>query len=208
MSTLSQPPSTGVQRARVAQRFIVFFVAWMAVVGGFFLWKARFAPAPKDLGSRLVSTNRRTQQEASIELAARMKQKGNDAAQWYPTLLKMAESPSAEQRGAAAWIMSSDTANEELHQSLLKLASDPSPAVRANAAVSLERRKDPAGHRVIVEMLQAAGASSDQQWEALRALKVVGTKEDLPLVQRFTASADARIRDAAKEALQGINDRD
>ena len=56
-------------------------------------------------------------------------------------------------------------------------------------------------------MLQAQNASSDQVWEALRALRAIGTTEDLSLIARFENSSDSRVRDAAKEAAQEIRDR-
>ena len=186
---------------------IVFFLTWGLVVGGFYLWRG-FHRSKADLGTRLQDTSDpKTMQDATIELAARMKQHDPEAQRWYPTLLKMSESASAEQRGIAAWIMANDTTHDEFHQALLRLSKDPSPSVRANAAVSLDKFKDLAGHRVAVDMLTAPDASADQQWEALRALRVIGNTADLPAIARLQQSSDKRLRDAAAEAAQGIADR-
>ncbi|MGH9523091.1 MAG: HEAT repeat domain-containing protein, partial [Terriglobales bacterium] len=106
-----------------------------------------------------------------------------------------------------AWVMANDPANDDFHQALLGLTKDSAPSVRANAAVSLVRFNDPAGHQTIVDMLDDPHASSDQQWEALRALRVIGTKDDLALAQRFTGSSEERVRDAAGDAAQDIQDR-
>ena len=103
--------------------------------------------------------------------------------------------------------MANDPSNDELHQALSSMTHDPEPSVRANAAVSLAKFKDPAARPTLHDMLAAPNASSDQQWEALRALKVIGTKEDLPMIVRFENSSEKRIRDAAQEAAQSINDR-
>jgi HEAT repeat protein len=190
-----------------AAKVLVFFVTWLAVVGGFYLWRGTHR-TQADLGTRLQDTaNPKTVQDATIELAARMKQHDAEAKRWYPTLLTMAESSSPEQRGIAAWIMANDASNHTFHQVLLRLAKDPSPSVRANAAVSLEKFKDPVGRQTILEMVQAPDASPDQQWEALRALRVIGTKDDLPMAERFANSSEKRIREAAREAAQGIRDR-
>jgi len=103
--------------------------------------------------------------------------------------------------------MANDTTRDDFHQALLRLTKDRSPSVRANASVSLDRFKDPAGRESVLEMLTAPNATPDQQWEALRALRVIGTGQDLPLTTRFAASPEARVRDAAKDATQGIKDR-
>jgi HEAT repeat protein len=191
---------------KVASRLIVFFVAWAAVVGGFYLWKGTHT-SHADLGSRLRDANPKVMQDATIEMAARMKQHDAEAIRWYPTLLAMADSHSTEMRGTAAWIMANDTTRDDFHQVLLRLIKDSAPSVRANAAVSLDKFKDPAGHQTAVEMVTGARASSDDQWEGLRALRVIGTREDLAAIARFENSAEQRLRDAAKEAAQGINDR-
>lgn len=186
---------------------LIFFAAWIAVVGGFYLWRG-FHRSNADLGTRLQDTaNAKTVQDASIELAARMKQHDAEAQRWYPTLLKMTESPTPEQRGIAAWIMSNDTSRDDFHEALLRLTKDPSPSVRANAAVTLDKFKDPTGRQTILAMLNSGADSSDATWEALRALRVIGTPADLALVARFKDSPDARIREAAKDAAQGIADR-
>jgi HEAT repeat protein len=186
---------------------IVFFLGWAVVVGGFYLWRGTHGNKA-DLGTRLQDTSDpKAMQDATIELAARMKQHDAEAQRWYPTLLKMAESPSTEFRGMAAWIMANDTSRQEFHDSLLKLAKDTAPSVRANAAVSLDKFKDPVGHQTLIDMLQAQNASSDQVWEALRALRVIGTTEDLSHIARFENVSDSRVRDAAKEAAQEIRGR-
>ena len=186
---------------------LVFFLAWIGVVGGFYLWRG-FHRNTTELGTRLQDTSDpKTMQDATIELAARMKQHDPEAQRWYPTLLKMAESTSAEERGTAAWIMANDTTRDNFHQALLRLAKDPSPSVRANAAVSLDKFKDPVGHQTAMSMLTAPDASPDQQWEALRALRVIGNTSDLPAIAQVQQSPDKRLRDAATEAAQGIGDR-
>ncbi len=190
-----------------AATLILFFLTWALVVGGFYLWRG-FHRNQTDLGTRLQETSDpKAMQDATIELAARMKQHDPEAQRWYPTLLKMADSASPEQRGTAAWIMANDTTRDDFHQTLLRLTKDPSPSVRANAAVSLGKFNDPVGHQVAVEMLTAPDATPDQQWEALRALRVIGNPADLPAIARLKQSSDKRLRDAANEAAQGIADR-
>lgn len=189
-----------------AAGMLIFFASWIAVVGGYYLWHG-FHRSTADLGTRLQdASNPKNVQDATIELAARMKQRDAEAQRWYPTLLKMTGSSSPEQRGVAAWIMANDTSRDDFHQALLRLTKDASPSVRANAAVSLDKFKDPAGRQTILAMLSPA-ASSDDTWEGLRALRVIGTPADLALVARFEASSEPRIREAARAAADGIRDR-
>ncbi len=186
---------------------IVFFLTWGLVVGGFYLWRG-FHRNNADLGTRLQDvSDPKTMQDATIELAARMKQHDPEAKRWYPTLLKMAESPSPEVRGTAAWVMANDTSQADFHASLRNLLNDSSPPVRANAAVSLDRFKDSAGRQTVLAMIQ--GASEEEKFEGLRALKHVGTPKDLPLtaVVLTDRTNSKRVREAAKEAEQGIKDR-
>jgi HEAT repeat protein len=186
---------------------LVFVASWIAVVGGFYGWRALHA-SKADLATRIQDvSNPKTQQDATIEMAARMKQHDPGIKRWYPALLSMAKGTSPELRGIAAWVMANDPSNQDFHQVLLKLTKDSAASVRANAAVSLVNFKDPAGHQTIVDMLNDPHASSDQQWEALRALRVIGTPEDLPLATRFKSSGEERIRDVAADAAQDITDR-
>lgn len=206
MSTPPRNPSDLRLGPKRTATLLVFFVTWLAVVGGFYLWRG-YHRTTADLGARLQdNSNAKTVQDAAVELSARMRQHDPEAQRWYPTLLKMTESRSPDQRGVAAWIMSNDTGREDFHQALLRLTRDAAPSVRASAAVSLVKFKDPAGRQTILEMLTPA-ATSDEQWEGLRALRVIGLKEDLPLAARLQRSSERRIRDAAKDAAEGINDR-
>jgi hypothetical protein len=186
---------------------LVFVISWIAVVGGFYGWRMLHA-SKADLGTRIQDmSDPKAQQDATIELATRMKQHDPEAKRWYPTLLTMARAQSKELRGISAWVMANDPKNEEFHQELQKLTSDAAPSVRANAGVSLIKFNDPSGRQTIVDMLQDPRASSDQLWEALRALRVIGQKDDLPLAQRFTGWGEDRIRDAANDAVQDIQER-
>lgn len=197
-------PRLGPQRTA---KMLVFLLTWVAVVGGFFGWRTLHRDTA-DLGTRMQDiSNPKRQQDATIELATRMRQHDPEAKRWYPTLLSMANGKSTELRAIAAWVMANDPTNEDLHQTLRKLTTDAAPSVRANAAVSLTKFNDPGGHETIVDMLQDPRASSDQLWEALRALRVIGSPADLALARKFQQSGEARIRDAASDAVQDIQER-
>src|SRR6266699_5243260 len=72
---------------------------------------------------------------------------------WYPEVVKSARQGSDELRVTAAWVMGQDNQSPEFHAALLKQLTDANPMVRRNAALSLVRFADPAGHDVIAGML-------------------------------------------------------
>lgn len=208
-STPATPPRNPADQRlgpKRAATVIVFFAAWIAVVGGFYAWRGFSSPKKADLGTRLQDpSDPQKMQDATIELAARMKRHDPEAQRWYPTLLTMTNSGSTEIRSTAAWVMANDTTRDDFHQALLRLVRDPAPSVRATAAVSLAKFKDPVGRQTALAMLNSG--DSNAQWESLRALRVIGTREDLEPISKFQSSSEARLRDAAKEAAQQIQDR-
>src|SRR6202045_4636190 len=72
---------------------------------------------------------------------------------WYPEVVKSARQGSDELRVTAAWVMGQDNQSAEFHAALLKQLSDANPMVQRNAALSLVRFADPAGHDIIAAML-------------------------------------------------------
>lgn len=57
------------------------------------------------------------------------------------------------------------------------------------------------------EDLLSLNSDEESVWEALRALAIVGTEEDLPLIQSYTQSASGRIKEQAGLTLSAINHR-
>jgi len=175
---------------------------------------------------------------------------------WYPEVIKFSEQGTDELRVTAAWVMGQDNASPEFHAALLKQLADPNPMVERNAALSLVRFADPAGHALIAGMLApytvnapSAGVlsirlkpgdainpgtllahiavgndktevrsevpgtigkwissddaqiesgspllivdpSAEMVWESLRALYLIGQKDDLSAVDRYTRAAE------------------
>lgn len=72
---------------------------------------------------------------------------------WYPEVIKFSEQGSAELRVTAAWVMGQDNQSPEFHAALSKQLADANPMVQRNAALSLVRFADPAGHTLIAGML-------------------------------------------------------
>lgn len=175
---------------------------------------------------------------------------------WYPEVILSAEQGSDELRVTAAWVMGQDNEAPEFHAALLKQLGDKNPMVQRNAALSLVRFGDPAGHALIAGMLSpytvgaprsgtlatrlkpgdainpgtlvariAVGGektevrsevpgtirqwippdnteikdgdplllvdpSPEMVWESLRALYLIGQKEDLPAVESYARGAE------------------
>ena len=57
------------------------------------------------------------------------------------------------------------------------------------------------------EDLLSLNSDEESVWEALRALALVGTKDDLPLVQSYTETGSGRIKEQASLTAQAINHR-
>ena len=72
---------------------------------------------------------------------------------WYPEVIKFSEQGSDELRVTSAWVMGQDNQSPEFHAALQKQLADANPMVQRNAALSLVRFADPAGHVLIAGML-------------------------------------------------------
>jgi hypothetical protein len=72
---------------------------------------------------------------------------------WYPEVIKFSEQGSDELRVTSAWVMGQDNQSPEFHAALVKQLADANPMVQRNAALSLVRFADPAGHALIAGML-------------------------------------------------------
>ena len=180
----------------------------------------------------------------------------DSAKPWYPEVIQFSEQGSDELRVTAAWVMGQDNQSPEFHAALLKQIADKNPMVQRNAALSLVRFADPAGHSLIAGMLApytiaapragtlsirlkpgdtinpgtllahiAAGndkteirsevpgairqwipsdnaqinagdplvqvdPSAEMAWESLRALYLIGQKEDLPAVESYARGVE------------------
>src|SRR6202166_2665474 len=204
------------------------------------------------IADRIMSPNHGTRESAKI---------------WYPEVIKFSEQGSDELRVTSAWVMGQDNQSAEFHAALLKQLSDANPMVQRNAALSLVRFADPAGHDIIAGMLAPyamtaprsgtlvirlkpgdvinpgtmvghinAGEekmevrsdvpgtilewsspdnsqvesgrqmllidpSPEMAWESLRALYLVGKKEDLSAVNRYARGADGMPPQVQQQAV-------
>ena len=201
----------------------------------------------------------------------------DSAKTWYPEVVKYSTQGSDELRVTAAWVMGQDNQSAEFHAALLKQLSDANPMVQRNAALSLVRFADPAGHDIIAGMLEPyamaaprsgtleirlkpgdvinpgtmvghinlgeektevrsevpgtilewtsadnsqvesgkqmllVDPSPEMAWESLRALYLIGKKEDLPTVNRYARGTEGmppQVQQQAALTAKEIETRD
>src|SRR5258708_14916968 len=254
-------------KAPIAKKWLIgiLVLTFGFVVMPFLLWYMTTFTRPlsdADLGVYFAdSIHPRRAQHALSQIADRMMSPNSavreSAKPWYPEVIKFSEQRSDELRVTSAWVMGQDNQSAEFHAALLKQLGDPNPMLKRNAALSLVRFADPAGHEVIAGMLspyamvapnagilairlkpgdvinpgtmvahvvvagekievrsQVPGTilewtspdnapvengksmllvdpSPEMVWESLRALYLIGQKDDLPAINRYARGVDA-----------------
>ncbi|MBZ5661997.1 MAG: hypothetical protein LAO08_16475 [Acidobacteriia bacterium] len=263
-------------KAPMAKKWLIaiLVLTFAFVLMPFLLWYMTTFTRPltdADLGAYFAdSIHPRRAQHALSQIADRMMspnpQIRESAKPWYPEVVKFSRQGSDELRVTSAWVMGQDNTSSEFHAALLKLLADPNPMVTRNAALSLVRFADPAGHDVISAMLapyampapiagklatrlkpgdvinpgtlvghisvngqntevrsQVPGTilgwtspdnaaietgksmllvdpSAEMVWESLRALYLIGQKDDLPSVNRYVRGVDGMPPQVAQQA--------
>jgi biotin carboxyl carrier protein len=122
---------------------------------------------------------------------------------FYPQIIALTKSPTAEVRKTAAWVMGQDNKSEEFHRALLDLLKDTDPVVRRNAALQLVRFDDAAGRPELRAMLQSfevkapfAGTIVSQlpQGSTIRSGALLARIRDTSNnVQEFRSPVDGRL---------------
>ncbi len=159
--------TTIVPRPRMPRRtrWLMLATAWLIVLMPFLFWRATwFGRSLSD--SQITSYLRddehpRNIQHALVQIGERIARR-QDAARWYPELVRLSTHPVEEIRNTDAWIMGQDTTRPEFHAALLAMLRDQSTLVRSNAALALIRFGDASGHDQIVEMLQPASVAAPE----------------------------------------------
>jgi biotin carboxyl carrier protein len=258
--------STAPTKPGMAKKWLVgiLVLTFAFVLMPFLLWYMTTFTRPlndADLASYFADTlHPRRAQHALSQIADRIMSPNPgvraSARTWYPEVIKFSEQGSDELRVTAAWVMGQDNQSPEFHAALLKQLADANPMVQRNAALSLVRFADPAGHALIAGMLapytvtaQRTGVlsirlkpgdtinpgtllahitigndktevrsevpgtirqwiasdnaqitkgqplllvdpSPEMVWESLRALYLIGQKEDLPAINPYVRGAE------------------
>jgi biotin carboxyl carrier protein len=157
----SIPPETS--KPAVARKWLVaiLVLASAFVLMPFLLWyMTTFSRPLTDAGLASYFADKvhpRRAQHALSQVADRILSPNaatrDSAKAWYPEVLKLSSKGSDELRVSAAWVMGQDNQSHEFHAALLHQLSDPNPMVARNAALSLVRFGDAAGHDLIASML-------------------------------------------------------
>ena len=134
----------------VAGLFIILpFLAW------YFTWFGR-SLSDEQIASYLTEEqNPRHIQHALSELEQKIERGDPTARKFYPQIVSLTKSQTAEVRKTTAWVMGQDTKSEEFHRALLDLLKDSEPLVRRNAALQLIRFGDASGRPEVRSMLQS-----------------------------------------------------
>jgi len=147
----------------MAQKWLIaiLVLTFAFVLMPFLLWYMTTFTRPLDDANLATyfhdTTHPRRAQHALSQIADRIMSPNPgiraSAKVWYPEVIKFSEQGSDELRVTAAWVMGQDNQSPEFHAALLRQLGDANPMVQRNAALSLVRFADPAGHALIAGML-------------------------------------------------------
>jgi biotin carboxyl carrier protein len=136
----------------------ILIVAFLFVLMPFLFWNATWFGRPmsdaqiaKALADRI---HPREIQHALAQLEARIEARDPRVKEWYLQIVALATDPVDEIRVTDAWVMGQDNTSDEFHHALSQMLNDPNVMVQRNAALSLVRFKDDAGHAQILAMLR------------------------------------------------------
>ncbi len=133
-------------------------MAFLFVLMPFLFWNATWFGRPltdTQLGLALANRSHpREIQHALAQIEARMEAHDPGVRHWYPAVLALANDPVDEIRVTDAWVMGQDNTSQDFHHALVGLLTDSNVMVERNAALSLVRFGDDAGHAQIVAMLR------------------------------------------------------
>jgi biotin carboxyl carrier protein len=132
-------------------------VIWLLVLTSFLFWRGTWFGRPlseQQLDTYLHDTNPSHVQHALLQVGNRMAHNDPAVKVWYPELVQLSTAANEEIRATDAQVMGADPARPEFRQALRTMLGDESLAVRQQAALSLARFGDSAGHDVIVALLR------------------------------------------------------
>ena len=140
--------------------------------------------------------NPRHVQHALQQIAEKIEKDRPDVERWFPLVIKVSESPVADVRMTAAWVMGMEHRREEFHTTLLHLLKDPEPIVRRNAALALVRFGDASCREELRAMLRPYTVKSPASGSALTVLS------EGSIVKRETMMARIRAEGESVEEVR------
>ena len=194
-------------QSRRPSNFWLIIVAALFIIVPFLAWYTTWfgrALSDEDVAKYLADEkNPRHVQHALAQLETRIENGDPGAKKFYPQVLALTNSPTAEIRKTAAWVMGQDNTSEEFHGALLSLLHDSEPLVRRNAALQLVRFGDASGRSDLRAMLVPFEAKSPLTGTIVSLLPV-GSKlsaggllarirESSGAVQEFRSPVDGTI---------------
>jgi biotin carboxyl carrier protein len=123
-----------------------------------------------EIGRYLSDPNPRHAQHALSQVAERVERGDKAAARWNPQVLALSESPTADLRMTAAWVMGLEHNSEEFRAALARMLGDAEPIVRRNAALALVRFGDARCRPELLAMLRPYAVRAVTDGTALTAL--------------------------------------
>lgn len=200
-------PAPGRHYMSTRNRWLFFLTAWLIVLMPFLFWWStwfgRHLP-DKQIGEYLNDEKHpRHIQHALVQLGERMARHDASVMRWYPEMVRLATHPVEEVRNTDAWLMGQDPARAEFHETLLKMLNDSSVVVRGNAALSLVRFGDAAGHAQIVALLQPARITApaagrlvdiDHAGTAIHQGGLIAKLQDGPQTMEVRSPISGRLR--------------
>jgi biotin carboxyl carrier protein len=198
--------STAVKQKRPSNVWLIIVAALFIIVpflAWYFTWFGR-SLSDADIATYLAEeTNPRHIQHALLQLEQRMEHRDPTVKKFYPQIIALTKSPTAEVRKTAAWVMGQDNKSEEFHRALLDLLKDTDPVVRRNAALQLVRFGDASGRPELRAMLESfevkapfAGTIVSQlpQGSTIRSGALLARIRDTSNnVQEFRSPVDGRL---------------
>lgn len=157
MSDATQPSAAQKPSFGGRWTYAVLIVAVLFVSMPFLFWNATWfgRPLTDEQIAKAFQDRKHAReiQHALTQIEQRMERNDPSVRRWYPQLVRFANDPLTEIRVTDAWVLGQDNSAPEFHEALRKMLSDADPMVARNAALSLVRFGDAAGHSVIVSML-------------------------------------------------------
>jgi hypothetical protein len=152
-------------RGRWRYPWAMLVVILLFVVVPFLSWYGTWFGRPlsdKQMAEYLEDKDKpRHIQQALEQIVDRINKHDPSAAQWYPKVVSLSQSPVPLVRSAAAWAMQYDKSYDAFRGALLAMLNDPDPTVRHQAALSLVAIGDSSGRPELVSMLQLRPIRAD-----------------------------------------------
>jgi hypothetical protein len=153
LSAPDRPLESGGSGMKRRWMVAILVLTFLFVLMPFLFWQATWFGKPSstaDIREALADREHpREIQHALSQIADRILAPDSitrdSAKQFYPEVLRIAQSEGPELRLTAAWVMGQDNAVPEFHEQLLRLLQDSNPMVRRNAALGLVRFGDSSG---------------------------------------------------------------